>query len=196
MEGDGLDNLFGEDEPEVAFHVDKIPDNEECQQYDDQVAEFSKEDAIFDELEAPVDLDGQINPSVPGEERENASLPLTSNKRATLTPELLVSPAGFPRLYLQSKKLKLGKRAGANHNFDTILNMYQTWGHAMFPRLEFSSLVKRVEKLCHSKRMRMHLSALEQHAKEETEDQPSGAKVSHPSAEVTESTGVGLLAEP
>ena len=45
-------------------------------------------------------------------------------------------------------------------DLNRLMNLYQFWAHKLFPKIQFSDLVERVEKLCHSKRMHVRKSAV------------------------------------
>ncbi|ORX43514.1 hypothetical protein BCR36DRAFT_399946 [Piromyces finnis] len=43
-------------------------------------------------------------------------------------------------------------------NLNRLINVYQIWGHNLYPRLKFKSIVERVEKLCTEKSLRIAYS--------------------------------------
>ncbi|KAJ3327393.1 hypothetical protein HDU76_011885 [Blyttiomyces sp. JEL0837] len=67
----------------------------------------------------------------------------------------LLSPAGMSALKSQVKKLHIGEKHNELKDLKKIVNMYQLWGHNLFPSLKFRQFVEATEKLCRDKKMKI-----------------------------------------
>lgn len=67
----------------------------------------------------------------------------------------LISNIGFPQLIEETKNFKVKGKGHEASDLNRLLNVYQFWAHRMYPRTQFNGTVERVEKLCHSNRMRV-----------------------------------------
>ncbi|KAH8833639.1 replication fork protection component Swi3-domain-containing protein [Flagelloscypha sp. PMI_526] len=76
---------------------------------------------------------------------------------------LLDTKFGIPKLIEDMEGFKVqGKGHEASFtaaDLSRLLQVYQFWTHALYPKTQFKDTVQRVEKLCHSKRMQVALSA-------------------------------------
>ncbi|KAG4094700.1 replication fork protection component Swi3-domain-containing protein [Neocallimastix lanati (nom. inval.)] len=68
----------------------------------------------------------------------------------------LLSDNGLVKL--QNLLAKTPFKRGKGHekeNLNRLINVYQIWGHNLYPRLKFKSIIERTEKLCSEKRLRI-----------------------------------------
>ncbi|KAH9946087.1 Swi3-domain-containing protein [Epithele typhae] len=80
-------------------------------------------------------------------------------KRPKLDQARLLGPDGFPALVKQAKEFKPKGKGHEVSDLNRLLNIYQFWGHKMYPPSQFSDTVQRVEKHCHTKRLQVALGA-------------------------------------
>ncbi|KAJ7063355.1 replication fork protection component Swi3-domain-containing protein [Mycena amicta] len=96
-------------------------------------------------------------------------------KAARLDEGRLVGDNGFPQLIRDTKQFRprgKGHEARIASDLNRLLHVYQFWTHKLYPKTPFKETVDRVEKLCHSKRMRNMLGVWrdEAHGKPPTAD--------------------------
>ncbi|KAI0736771.1 replication fork protection component Swi3-domain-containing protein [Fomitopsis betulina] len=70
----------------------------------------------------------------------------------------LLGQDGLPALVKQAKTFKPKGKGHEATDLNRLLQVYQFWTHKMFPKTPFTETTKRVEKLCHSKRMHVALT--------------------------------------
>ncbi|ORX82184.1 Swi3-domain-containing protein [Anaeromyces robustus] len=76
-----------------------------------------------------------------------------------LDSNVLLSENGL--IKLQTLLSKTSFKRGKGHekeNLSRLINVYQLWGHNLYPRLTFKSIIERTEKLCSEKRLRIAYS--------------------------------------
>ncbi|RKP14510.1 replication fork protection component Swi3-domain-containing protein [Piptocephalis cylindrospora] len=93
----------------------------------------------------------------PGLDLEEA--PKTRAPRAKLDePRLLDHDHGLPALLRDARHLHFGgKRTTVHQDLDKLLKYYGLWAHQLFPRLAFTDCIRKVESVCHKKRLKMYL---------------------------------------
>ncbi|KAL0566444.1 chromosome segregation in meiosis-related protein [Marasmius crinis-equi] len=86
-------------------------------------------------------------------------------KPMRLDENRLLGPTGFKQLMQDTKNFRAT-------DLNRLLQVYQFWTHRMYPKSQFNDTVERIEKLCHSKRMRVALSSFrdEYHGKKPTQN--------------------------
>ncbi|KAI5117657.1 hypothetical protein M0805_008887 [Coniferiporia weirii] len=84
----------------------------------------------------------------------------TKEKRpiAKLDETRILSRDGLPALVQLCKDFKPRGKGHELADLNRLFSTYQFWAHKMYPKLQFSDTVNRVEKLCHSRRVHMALS--------------------------------------
>ncbi|KAI0748160.1 replication fork protection component Swi3-domain-containing protein [Daedaleopsis nitida] len=97
--------------------------------------------------------------------RKGKEVTTKKKKRARLDEGRLVGPSGFPALVKHAKDFKPKGKGHELSDLNRLLNVYQFWGHQMYPNTQFKDTVQRVEKLCHSKRLHVALSVWRDEAK-------------------------------
>ncbi|KAH8107043.1 Swi3-domain-containing protein [Cristinia sonorae] len=70
----------------------------------------------------------------------------------------LLGPEGFPALVKHTKDFKPRGKGQEVSDLNRLMQIYQVWAHKMYPKNHFQENVKRIEKLCHSKRMVVAMS--------------------------------------
>ncbi|CAK5277676.1 unnamed protein product [Mycena citricolor] len=86
--------------------------------------------------------------------------PVKSKRKIARLDEgrLVAENYGFPRLIQDVKYVKIKGKGHEASDLNRLLQVYQFWTHGLYPKTPFKETVDRVEKLCHSKRMRNKLS--------------------------------------
>ena len=78
-------------------------------------------------------------------------------ERPKFTAELLLSENGFPLLKQQAPHIRYNGKGHEREDLNKLLRYYQHWMHQLYPKMTFDDGVKRAEKLCHEKRMKVAL---------------------------------------
>ncbi|KAF9651541.1 Swi3-domain-containing protein [Thelephora ganbajun] len=76
-----------------------------------------------------------------------------------LDEELLLSEKGIRALIKDAKRWQPKGKGHEVSDLNRLIRMYQYWAHQMYPRHTFNDTIERVEKLTHSRRMHVALSA-------------------------------------
>ncbi|KAI9595457.1 replication fork protection component Swi3-domain-containing protein [Syncephalis fuscata] len=76
---------------------------------------------------------------------------------AKLDADRLLSDKGLPWIKVNSRRVKLAGKGHHTEDLKKILRFYEMWAHKLYPRYGFREFVMRAEKVCHHKRMQMHL---------------------------------------
>ncbi|CCM04622.1 uncharacterized protein FIBRA_06806 [Fibroporia radiculosa] len=162
----------------------------------------SLDDAAFEDLPAPLDLgalrrqeDAKNAKAFPegtpldgvsgstqgnlgdGESKEEKGAKEKRKPLPKLDEARLLGPDGFPTLVKQVKNFKPKGKGHEVTDLNRLLQVYQFWGHKMYPKMPFRDTVQRVEKLCHSKRMNVALSVW----RDESKGLVNGRKIDMPS---------------
>ncbi|KAI9365507.1 replication fork protection component Swi3-domain-containing protein [Zopfochytrium polystomum] len=97
-----------------------------------------------------------------GSEPKKAKAPRKIRTYEKYDENMLASSKGLHRLLGMAKKLKLRKphKENTRHNLTKILEVYQIWGHTLYPSARFEEFVTMTEKLCHKNRMKIAHKAL------------------------------------
>ncbi|KAJ3112863.1 Diphthamide biosynthesis protein 2 [Phlyctochytrium bullatum] len=93
---------------------------------------------------------------------ENAPTPKLSIRRqyAKIDAERLASPDGLPALFEQVKDFQFRGKGHELEDLRRLMEVYQIWGHELFPSLAFRPLILTSEKVCRQNRMKVWLEDL------------------------------------
>lgn len=68
----------------------------------------------------------------------------------------LLSENGLVKLQTLISKTSFKRGKGhERENLNRLINVYQLWGHSLYPRYKFKSIIERAEKLCSEKRLKI-----------------------------------------
>ncbi|RKP00501.1 hypothetical protein CXG81DRAFT_26775 [Caulochytrium protostelioides] len=81
-------------------------------------------------------------------------------KKQRLDLELLLSERGMPALVRLSRRFRAKGRGREPESLARLLRLYQLWGHALFPSLQFGSLGRAVERLTSAQIARRYLESV------------------------------------
>ncbi|KAI8049488.1 replication fork protection component Swi3-domain-containing protein [Syncephalis plumigaleata] len=92
----------------------------------------------------------------------------TRRPMAKLNSDRLLSENGLPWIKLHAKRVKLSGEKGPAaraQDLKKILRFYEMWAHRLYPRYGFREFTLRAEKICHSRRMQIHLQTWQAEAR-------------------------------
>ncbi|KAF7294877.1 Chromosome segregation in meiosis protein [Mycena indigotica] len=121
-------------------------------------ATFSNIDAIPDKApakgpQAANDL-GDDQPKANDGKDKDKEGKKPKKKIARLDEGRLLGDNGFPQLIRDTKDFRIRGKGHEESDLNRLLQVYQFWTHKLYPKTPFKETTERVEKLCHSKRMR------------------------------------------
>jgi hypothetical protein len=82
-----------------------------------------------------------------------------------LDADKLLSEKGLPKFVANVKKIKFKGKGHEVENLDKLLAFYQIWGHELYPKLIFKSIVEKVEKVCKERRLKVFHAAIIQESR-------------------------------
>lgn len=72
----------------------------------------------------------------------------------------LLAPAGLPRLRVRAQSLRFKGKNHEKEDLNKLMQFYQTWGHSLYPKLQFPSFITKVEKITREKRAKVFLDTV------------------------------------
>ncbi|KAI9229282.1 MAG: replication fork protection component Swi3-domain-containing protein [Piptocephalis tieghemiana] len=107
----------------------------------------------------PSSREGKYQDPRPEPSMEEFEAPRARPSRAKLDePRLLDHDHGLLALLRDSRRLRFGgRRSTVRQDLDKLLKYYGLWAHQLFPRLTFTDCIRKVESVCHKKRLKVYL---------------------------------------
>ncbi|RUS25653.1 hypothetical protein BC938DRAFT_471839 [Jimgerdemannia flammicorona] len=82
----------------------------------------------------------------------------------------LLSNKGLSQLRHKGLKLRFQGKGNEAKDLRKLMNFYQIWAHALYPRVQFRDFVRKAEKTCREKRCRVHLAQWQNEVRHGTTD--------------------------